>query len=287
MGILYGILSMIGWGTADFLGANSSRKIGHFLTLFWMQFIGTSVAFIYFITKANNLDKTLFYKYLPLLGIIAILQTIAYLSFYKGFEKGNVSVVSPIASSWAMVTIILSILFLGEAINSIQLIGIILILSGIILISTDIKEVSAMRKLKIFTGVKEGIIAMLGWGVSFFLIVPATRDLGWFFPIFIFKVFAVLFLLILALTRKRKLYPAGSQLSFISLVIPIGLLDVTSFFSYNFGLEGSLSLIISPVAASFPVITVLLARIFLKERLRTIQILGIISVIGGIILLSV
>jgi len=48
-----------------------------------------------------------------------------------------------------------------------------------------------------------------------------------------------------------------------------------------------LILVVSPVASAFPVFTVLLAKIFLKERIAFGQAAGIGSVIFGLVLLSV
>ncbi len=288
MGIIPGILSMFGWGTADFLAAKSSRNIGYCLTLFWMQLAGTLVALIYFLLnfhtfKMINVPKSLF-----LLPVVGLLQTIAYLSFYKGLKEGQVSIVSPIASSWAVVTVILSAIFFKEALIIPQIISIILIISGITLISIDFKELSRIKKLKIFTGTKEGLIAMLGWGISFFLMTPASRSLGWFLPVFIFKLFAIAFLFFYILTRiDRNLLKKSAQLSTMIFLLPIGFLDVGSFFSYSFGIRMEYSSIVAPIAASFPLITIILARIFLKEKLAINQIVGIAITIGGIILISI
>lgn len=288
MGILYGILSMFGWGTADFLGAKSSRRVGHFLTLFWMQFIGTLIAFIYFLIKFSTLNIGEIYRYSFPLLIIAILQTGAYLNFYKGLEKGKVSIVSPLASSWALVTVILSVIFYKESLTNLQIVSIISIISGIILLSVDLKEISKIRKLKIFTGVKEGIIAMLGWGISFFLMSPVSKNLGWFLPVFIFKVFAVVILLFFFLLKvDKELFLRSLQFPTLFFLLPIGFLDVGSFFSYSVGIRIGYSSIIAPIAASFPLVTIFLARIFFKERITTTQVIGIAAVLGGIILISI
>ncbi len=287
MGILSGLLSMLGWGASDFLAAKSSRKIGYLLTYFWTQLIAFSIALIYLFIKfptlklnINNLPQ-FFYLLLPA-GFLFMVGTLA---FYKGFVGGQVSLVSPIGASWAMVTVILSIIFLKEILQINQIIAISLIISGIILVSTNLKEVLKIKKFTLLMGTKEGLIAMLGWGISLFLIVPASKALGWFLPVLMLKLFGLLFLLSYAMLSRQSLR-INFQSSLLTLLFFIGFLDMVAFFGYSFGVEGTHASIVAPIAASFPLVTIMLARVFLKEKLVPNQIFGIVGVITGLILIS-
>ena len=108
MEILTGLLCMFGWGASDFFAAVSSRKIGNILTLFGMEVVGLLVAFGYLLLSHATFDLVLLLKSLPLLIIITLLQIISFLAFYQGLTKAQVSLVSPLSSSWALVTTILS-----------------------------------------------------------------------------------------------------------------------------------------------------------------------------------
>jgi len=284
MGILFGIFSMLGWGIADFLGALSSRRIGYLLTLFWMQIAGFLIALIYFLIKIPPFNITSILKFLPVLVLCGFLEAVAYSAFYKGLKEGQVSLVSPIGSSWAFLTLVLGLIFLKEILSINQVIAVILIFSGIICASLSIKELREGR-ITTFKGVKEGLIAMLGWGALAFLMVSPAKALGWFLPVFILRLFTILFLLPFIFINRRliKIIPHFS--SFIPLIF-IGFLDVVAFFAYAFGIRGEQVSIIVAIVAAFPLVTIVLARIFLKERLVLNQALGIASVITGLILIS-
>lgn len=285
MGILSGILSMLGWGTADFLGAESSRKIGNVLTLFWMQIVGFVVAFVYFLINFSSFNLKDVQRFLPLLVIICFLQTIAYLAYYKGLKEGQVSLVTPIGASWAMITVILSVIFLKEILQRNQIIAIILIIFGITLASINIKELLKIKKFSVFRGTKEGLIAMLGWGVSLFLIVFPSKTLGWFLPVFLFRLFAILFLTFYIFISKKS-FKINPQPSLLGLLLSIGLLDIGAFFAYSFGVSGEYTSIVAPIAASFPLVTILLAKVFLRERIAPNQIFGIAGIVAGLISIS-
>jgi len=286
MGILSGLLSMFGWGTSDFLAAKSSRRIGYLLTYFWTQLVAFLIALIYFWIKLPTLNINNIPQYLIFLLPAGFLFLVGTLAFYKGLTEGQVSLVSPIGASWAMITVVLSVVFFKEVLQTNQIIAIILIISGIILVSVNLKELLKIKRLTLLGGIKEGLIAMLAWGISLFLMVPVSKALSWFLPVFALKLFGLLFLVIYTMFSKKSL-KIDLQIPLLILLFLIGFLDIIAFFAYSFGVEREYASIVAPVAASFPLVTIILARIFLKEKIVFNQALGIAGVIAGLILISI
>ncbi|MBZ9577726.1 DMT family transporter [Patescibacteria group bacterium] len=285
MGILSGLLSMFGWGTSDFLAAKSSRKVGYLITYFWTQLFAFSIAFVYLLIKLPTLNINNVFQFLVFILPAGFLYMVGTLFFYKGFTKGQVSLVSPIGASWAMITVILSFVFLKEVLKTNQIAAIILMIIGVVLVSINLKELLKVRKLALLGGIKEGLIAMLAWGFSLFLIVIPSKTFGWFLPVFGLKLFGIMFIVIYAMLIKQSL-KVKLQLSLLALFFLVGFSDMVAFFGYSFGVEGEYASIIAPVAASFPLVTIILARIFLKERIVLNQAFGIVGIIAGLILIS-
>lgn len=286
MGVLAGLIAMLGWGSGDFLAALSSRRIGNLKTLFWMQITSFCIASIFFIINFQTFKLTAVPQYLILLFMVALLQVTAYLSFYKGLEEGMISVVSPIGSTFALVTTILSIVFYGEQLNSHQVLAIVVVFIGIFLVSTNIKELLGVKKLSFLKGVRDALIAMLGWGISLFLIVPASKALGWFLPVYIFKFF-VLFLIITVFLFKKQIFKIKKQFNIVLLLLAVGIFDISAFFGYSLGVSSEYASIVAPISGAFAMITVLLARLFLKEKLVPNQIIGILAIVLGIIIINI
>ena len=277
---------MFGWGTSDFLAAKSSRRIGYLLTYFWTQLVAFLIALIYFWIKLPTLNINNIPQYLIFLLPAGFLFLVGTLAFYKGLTEGQVSLVSPIGASWAMITVVLSVVFFKEVLQTNQIIAIILIISGIILVSVNLKELLKIKRLTLLGGIKEGLIAMLAWGISLFLMVPVSKALSWFLPVFALKLFGLLFLVIYTMFSKKSL-KIDLQIPLLILLFLIGFLDIIAFFAYSFGVEREYASIVAPVAASFPLVTIILARIFLKEKIVFNQALGIAGVIAGLILISI
>lgn len=286
IGIISGLLSMLGWGISDFFAAKCSRKIGAILTLFWAQIFGFFIVLIYFFSKFPSFEINNIPKFLPIVLFAGFLFTVATVAFFEGFIKGKVSLVSAMGSSYVWIIVLLSIIFFNEILKTNQIIGITLIILGIPLLSINLSEFLENKIFNVFTGTKEGLIAMFGWGLALFLIIPASRNLGWFLPVFIVRLSMILFLAIYIIFSKRS-FKINFQPPTLAILLLIGLLDMVAFFAYSFGVEKEYASIVAPIAASFPLVTIILARVFLKERLALNQVLGIASVIIGLISISI
>lgn len=285
MGIVAGLITMLCWGIAIFIAATISRKIGNTLTLFWMQLFGWLMGLAYFVFNFPSLNIAQLPQSLPVLLAIAALQIIAYLSFYKGMEKGQVSLVSPLGATWGLITAILGVAFYHETLGLNQLVAILLIVTGIVLLSIDIQAISKSKQVELLSGVKEGIISMLGWGIAWFLMVIPTNNLDWFMPAFVFRLFLLIMLSIYIATTGKSFLPPKKKFPLWPL-LAVGALDMGAFFSLSLGMTATNSSIIAPIASSNTVVTILLARIFLREKLKPAQIGGIVGIITGIVLMS-
>jgi drug/metabolite transporter (DMT)-like permease len=118
-----------------------------------------------------------------------------------------------------------------------------------------------------------------------FLLVPVSQALGWFLRIFFYRRLAIMFLWVYIFPIPLK-FNVSFRPSLLMLLISIGLFDISAFFSYSLGVRTVNASLVAPVAASFPLITILLAKIFLKEKMSASQTAGIIGIILGLILIS-
>jgi len=274
------------WGTAIFLAALASRKLGNVLTLFWMQLFGFLVGLAYFLFNLNSFTFSRISQNAPVLLLVAVFQVIAYLGFYKGLEKAEVSLVGPVGAAWGLVVAILGVIFLKEVLSTPQLLAIGLIIVGIILLSVNIKDLVSSKKVNLLVGVKEGVIAMLGWGISLYLLVFPSKDLGWFLPTITFR-FMVLVILVGYILFSKGIFVPDKKKFPIKLLLAIGFFDIGGFFAYSFGVAGIQASIVAPIGSAFALVSVLLAKVFLKEKIDQYKTVGILAIVGGLVLMFV
>ncbi len=221
---------------------------------------------------------------LAIVGLVAasgFLTVIANIAYYKGLQIGKVSIVMPVESCWAIVTVILSLTLLNEVLTAIQAIGITLTIAGAVLVSFKWKD---LLKLKNHSkGVKYAAIAAVAFGTDFVVIDLAVSEIGWFLPIFFIGVITAFFLLAYSGISKKDISFPRNVLPFIVLV---GILDTVAYLSYSTGIISEFSAIVAPIAAASPAVSIILAKTFFRERLQINQDIGIVSVLAGLLLLS-
>jgi len=280
--ILFALISYLGWGTGDIFGTIATRKIGAYSTTFWyliFQIFLFSFLALFFLADLQNLT-------LPVLVLnlaLGIIGTLGLIAFYEGLRIANASLVGTIAASFAALTVVLSIIFLGETVTWPQAVSIIAIFAGIIISSLNFKELRNRNSLT-NRGVLLAIATMVMWGVYWTFIKIPVREIGWFWPGFISLSSFPIILIFLKL-RNLKLSMPNTKEAFLPLLANAVLLGVGSF-SFNFALGKGLTAIVAPIAGSYPTLFVVLVFMVFKDPITRQQITGIVVTLLGIVLLS-
>jgi uncharacterized membrane protein len=285
MGIVYGLFSLMGWGVTDFLAAKASRDIGYYRALLGMQIVACIGLFGYFVFARPEGSWSLT-TVATVVGV-SVLFTAGSLAFFRGMQIGALAVVSPVTSAWALVTVVLSLIFLGESLDQWQIVGVGLTIVGIVLTSLNFKELAQTSRAKLAQGAGFAFLAMLGFGVAMPFMTPLVDTMGWFYPSLIERFASVVLLIVYALVARVPLRSEGrfSVLPLVVIVV-IGLLDAASFLSYCFGTQLALTSIIAPVVSTGPLITVALAAAFYREKMQLTQGVGLVVTVSGLFLLA-
>ncbi len=282
LGIIFGIVSLLGWGIADLLAKVVITKFGGIRALFIQQLVGLlfigAYCFIFLTIPVISFELMI------LLAVTSIFATFGYVMFYKAMEYGNVSIVSPIVSSWAALTVVLSVVFFSEVLSILQFFSILLIFFGIFLTSIVWKDFKKSLKGGISNGVKEAIVSMVCWGIGFTLLKLTVDSLGTIIPIVFFRLFSVV--IILAVLFRRKLEIIFKPFHLLLIIIFSGILDVLALLTYNIAITSEFVSIVAPISSAFPLVTIILAQIFLKERMVLNQKIGAAFILTGLILIS-
>lgn len=281
LSILAGLGGMLGWGTSDFFAGLFSKKIGHFKTFFWSQSAGLIFATMLIAVFAISFNVSTSIGIL--LPIAAIFYASAYLFFYKGFELGNISIVSATINLWAVFTVLFAFIFLGQRLSGLQFLGVAMIIVGVTLVSlkwSDIKN----QNSHLLKGVKETITAAFLFGIFWNLSEVITNEIGWLPTTIFVKIGVILFLLLFSLFVKRELTLAKTTTQTKLMVVLVGVLEAVAVASVNWGLTIGDVILVTPIASGLTIITITMALVFLKERVTKLQGLGIITAVVGIVL---
>ena len=294
MGILLGLLSALCWGSADFLVRYSTRLIGTYRTLFFMQFIGLSLLSLYLLTTGELVRLIVNNTWQPwaCACLVAFLSMLGSLALYRAFEVGILTIVSPITSSYAALTVALSLLG-GERIGWLHAVGIGTVLLGVIFVATVFtrqtkleKEQRVKRRMPVPRGVGWAILAAVSFGVAFWVLgFYVTPRLGGIIPAWLIRLETPLVLALCAPLLHQSLKPP--RWSVWRYLVAISLLDTAAFVTYSFGLTQGQIAIVSVLSSLYSAVTVLLAWIFIREQLQWSQWFGIGVVFAGIVLVNI
>lgn len=282
--IIFALISYFTWGGGVFAETIVARKLSSYSLLFWgflLSFLLTSLYAPFALKDLAGLTPGLFVFNLLLAISTLVLGIVLY---YEALKVENRALIGSIASSYLFVTIILSILLLGERVTLQQLIAILIVLFGLSIAIFDFKEILD-KNFKISKGLLLALGAAVLWGIWFTFIKIPVSKIGWFWPNYIaFLTFPLIFLFIKI--RGQKIENFNKPGVIAPLFISTVLVRVAEF-SYNLGISKGLVAIVAPIAGANPTLFVLLAFLFLKDPIKKQQLLGIIVTLAGIVLLSV
>lgn len=280
LSIVLGLAGMFGWGVYDFLGGVFSKQIGSFRSLFWSQLAGWGAIFVLALVF-----KTTFSVPAPTLVLsmlAAMVYSAGYLFFFKGFEKGNVSIVAATMNLWAVFTMLFAFMFMGQWLTPTQTAGVALILTGATLASLDWTTLGG-QSFQLSSGVKEAALGAFFFGVFWNISELISEQIGWLLTTLLVKFGIVLFLLLVSLGRRQGLEVAHSPSKTKIAILLMGVIEAGAVALVNYGLTIGDAILITPIASALSIVTIGLAVIFLKDKLSKFQALGVLMAITGII----
>jgi drug/metabolite transporter (DMT)-like permease len=285
--LLGGTGSMLFWGISDFLAKKTVDKIGDVAAVFWMQFLGLFPLLLLFVFNLEFSDFTptvIFYTF-----VLAVVDGAGYIFFFKALEKGKVSIISPIIASYGAGAILVSFVFLKEQIAFNTLVLLLITFLGILLTSLNFKQLK--KDLADTKAISKGIPHALFAVLLFSFYMPfwdnvVSAGQSWIGLLLILRIFIALFVFVFAKLKSIKI--TTKNISVKKWLVAMAVLDVLAYTALTWGYsESTYTSIVSMISAALPVPTLILAHIFLKEKLEKTQWLGVTLIIGSLILIPV
>jgi drug/metabolite transporter (DMT)-like permease len=261
------------WGLADFFGPLQGRVLGALRALIYVQLGGLlGIALIVAVRGEGMQDAA------ALLAIpAAVSGTLGLFAYYRGIAVGAISIVAPIAGISAIVPVIVGIAS-GDRPPTLQLAGIACALVGVFLAAREPGRVGA----RFAAGVGLAMLAAVGFG-GYFPFMHAAGDADFWWASLIFRITSTSMILATVAIRRPALGVPRRLLPWLAL---IGLGDMFGNLLFAAASNSGLVSITSVLASLYPIVTVVLARIILSERVARSQEAGIGLTLAGVALIS-
>ena len=257
------VLTSIAYGSADFCGGLTTKRSGKlFGVVVLSQLTGLVLLLPFLSGKPHAID-------LAWGAGAGIAGGLGVALLYRALSTGVMSVIAPVTAVCAVIVPLVVGMFLGERPRVAALIGVAMAIVAIVLVS---QSGEAYASTGVGTAVASGII------IGFFLVFLSRSgpSAGWW-PLLAARVVSVSFFapFVRGLPDRKSL----------PLVIGGGALDMLANGLYVVAVRSGMLSIVATLTSLYPASTILLARVVLKERLRTLQQVGVLCAAGAIVLI--
>lgn len=260
------------WGVGDFFGGLKSRSLNPVAILIVAQPIGLALLAIWVAVRGQGPPgSSVLWACLA-----AVLGTTGLIAFYKGMAAGALTIVAPIAGAGAAIPVIWGLAH-GDHPSGYQELGFAAALIGVVLASFERRPEAA----RLAAGVGWAVIAMVAFGAYYIPMHEASHgDFLW--AAFVFRLTSTM----LIAAAWLVLRPPSARRADLPVLASIGILDTGGNVFFAAASAKGLVSVVSILASLYPVVTVLLARAVLHERVHRSQELGIALALAGIVLIS-
>jgi drug/metabolite transporter (DMT)-like permease len=260
------------WGVVDFVGGTLARRhpvatvalLGHATGLLALA---VAVAFV-------GVDERAL-----LFGVAAgAFGSVAVFTFYKAMSLGKMSIASPLLACGSILAFAAAVAA-GERPSILAVAGALIALLGAVLASLEEHASGGDRRAALVFS----FASMVALGGYLFLLGRGSDGGGTFSAVLGARATSSSLLLVLVFSLGASLRIGWRAYGVLSL---IGLGAAGAFLLYGFAADVGLISIASVLSSLYPVVTVVLAHVFLGERLGRVQLAGVPLVLVGIVLVT-
>lgn len=290
MGVALGLGAALSWGFADYFAAVASRNLGALRVV-----LGFHLAALIPLTAlvlATHALARVSVAQLALFVLIGAVGWVSYLAFYGALEIGPISVLSPIVSGYAAVTVLLAVVIAGNRLSAPQATAVAITIAGAMFASADLRAIArAKLERRSALGFVLALSAMALLGMFVFGVSYYHQRIGWLGPIFLARGFAALFLLghVLATRGGGRAggAPAGGRApKLVAMMMLLALLDTGGYVCFNVGVGHAATAIVAAASAPYALVPIAMGVTLFGERPTRAQWVGVGLVIAGVVVLG-
>ncbi|MBU5313702.1 EamA family transporter [Tissierella carlieri] len=280
MWFIFALISVVSWGIADLfykMGTDPKDKYSHLKIVIMVGLVMGIHGFGYMIFNKISYNPINIIRYIPVTSMYILSMTIGYM----GLRYIELSISSPLGNSSGAVAALLTFVFLGETMNILQFAAVAIISVGMIIlgflerkeniIQGRLEDRSVDNKYTISTmAIVFPILYCIIDGIGTFadafyldrVLTEAEANLSYEFTFMIVGIIAFIYL---AFVKKEFLSFGREKIKLYAAIF-----ETLGQFFYVFAMAQN-SIVTAPLVASYSIVSVILSRVFLKEKLNKLQ----------------
>jgi drug/metabolite transporter (DMT)-like permease len=271
--VVFGLFAAAAWGAADFGGGLTSRRAPLFGVVLGSQAVGFVLALVLGVVRGEPVPGPEDVAWAALSGVLGV---VGILALYGGLAVGRMGIVAPVTGVLAATVPVLAGILLEGWPRDVVLAGIVVAIVAVVVVSRVAGEGGGR------TGLELAVLAGLALGL-FTVTITRIDEAGVFGPLAIARAVSAATLALAVLVARR---PVRGPRSVLPAVVAVGALDMGGNAGLLFA-EQTGSLAVAAVLSSlYPVTTVLLAMVLLREPVTRSHAVGIALALVAILLIA-
>ncbi len=277
MAVVLALASAAVYGASDFLGGLASRRASVFGVVALSQAVGL-VALLALLPWLGGPAGTADLAWGAAAGLAGATGLVI---FFRTLARGTMSVVAPVTAVTAAAVPVLGGLLAGNNIAPWAAVGIGLALVAAVLVSAEggLSALRAARPAKL----APALVAGGAFGLFFVLLDRTSADSG-LTPLVATRLASVVLVVAIAAAGRQSLRVGRPALPIVALS-GVGDMSANALFLVATQQDGQLA-IIGVLASLYPVSTVVLAQLVLRERLAAVQVTGLGTAVAAVVLIT-
>lgn len=280
---LSGLVAALSWGTHDFVARFLAQGVGHVNAVLGVTLAGIAWLGVWLLVTGQAVDLQPAFLWLPALSGAAF--ALATMWLFAALAIGPIAVVAPIVGAFPVYAVAFAVLQ-GASPDLATWTAMAAVISGVIIVARydpGARIENGGPRLTFSPALLYAFAAGLSFAASFIVGQHATVLYGEVQTVFIGRFFGLAAIItVLVAGRLALKLPVRWWPGFIGM----GALDVLALVSVVAAGHAPNAEIATVVSSTFGAVTVILARIFLKERISALQWAGILMIMAGVAVLS-
>lgn len=272
--IFWGLGSAVTWGIGDFCGGLATRRTSVWTVVLYSQAVGMLLLLLLVFAFGETLPRSSDLLWGAVAGLAGI---IGLLALYQAMALGQMALVAPLTAIIALsIPVIIGILTEGWPAAT--------TLGGFILAGVSVMLISYAPQRNVSTqGLWIALVAGCGFG-GFFVLIAQTQDAAVFWPLVAARATSVAILSAFIVSQRRTAIPTARQA--ILPIILAGVFDASGNACFVLAEQAGRLDIASTLSSLYPVSTVVLALVLLREHISGVQGVGVLIAIVAIPLIA-
>jgi drug/metabolite transporter (DMT)-like permease len=269
------VLSSITYGAADFCGGLATKRSSMYSVVVFSQLAGLILVLIALPFLPPSSPSAIDFAWGAASGMAG---GIGVALLYRGLAVGVMSVVAPVTAVFAVIIPLFVGLLLGERPRGLAMIGVVLAIVAIVLVSQSdhVEEGRAVT-----SGVMIAVASGIAIGI-FLVFLQRTGPSAGLWPLVAARAVSIVFFTIAGMMTRQTLMPRRESMP---IVIGGGALDMLANILYLLAVRQGMLSIVATLTSLYPASTIILARIVLHERLRFVQLTGVLCAAVAIVMI--